>query len=161
MRIGSSPLGLNVRARHISSRFKGLVHSTVGVDPVSRHDEFGGKTVASPTVATHDRYRSATSSGKWEPTTYGNSTATEAFRKTKKSAGANLLTSVFLGSPTWARTRDLRINSPVVKVFASVDCHAYTLCKSTCYELTAGKAYSRRVDCNSPKCRAAGYMVAT
>ena len=30
--------------------------------------------------------------------------------KTKKSAGANRLTMVFIGSPTWARTRDLRIN---------------------------------------------------
>ena len=29
----------------------------------------------------------------------------------KKSAGANLLTLAYLGSPTWARTRDLRINS--------------------------------------------------
>ena len=35
-------------------------------------------------------------------------------QKTKKPAGANLLASVFLGSPTWARTRDLRINSPAL-----------------------------------------------
>jgi hypothetical protein len=41
---------------------------------------------------------------------YGNSTATATSRETKKSAGANRLTLVFLGSPTWARTRDLRIN---------------------------------------------------
>jgi hypothetical protein len=34
----------------------------------------------------------------------------------EKSAGANLLTFVFLGSPTWARTRDLRINSHIRKV---------------------------------------------
>ena len=41
-------------------------------------------------------------------------TGTRVGRKTKKSAGANLLTLVFLGSPTWARTRDLRINSPAL-----------------------------------------------
>ena len=35
----------------------------------------------------------------------------EMSQKTKKSAGVDLLTLVFLGSPTWARTRDLRINS--------------------------------------------------
>lgn len=39
-------------------------------------------------------------------------TGTSQTQKAKKSAGANLLTLVFLGSPTWARTRDLRINSP-------------------------------------------------
>ena len=33
-------------------------------------------------------------------------------QKTKKSAGENPLTLAYLGSPTWARTRDLRINSP-------------------------------------------------
>jgi hypothetical protein len=53
-------------------------------------------------------------SGKDQQIHYGNSTATEAPQKTKKSAGANLLTSVFYGSPTWARTRDLRINSPAL-----------------------------------------------
>ena len=37
-------------------------------------------------------------------------TGTDLARKTKKSAGANLLTLAYLGSPTWARTRDLRIN---------------------------------------------------
>ncbi len=36
---------------------------------------------------------------------------TSQAQKAKKSAGANLLTLAFLGSPTWARTRDLRINS--------------------------------------------------
>ena len=41
-------------------------------------------------------------------------TGTSVTQKTKKSAGANLLTFVFLGSPTWARTRDLRINSPAL-----------------------------------------------
>jgi hypothetical protein len=45
---------------------------------------------------------------------YGNSTATKPAQKAKKSAGANLLTLAFLGSPTWARTRDLRINSPAL-----------------------------------------------
>jgi hypothetical protein len=45
---------------------------------------------------------------------YGNGTATAASQETKKSAGANRLTLVFLGSPTWARTRDLRINSPAL-----------------------------------------------
>jgi hypothetical protein len=35
-----------------------------------------------------------------------------AIPKAKKSAGANLLTLDLLGSPTWTRTRDLRINSP-------------------------------------------------
>ena len=45
---------------------------------------------------------------------YGNSTATEPAQKAKKSAGANLLTFALLGSPTWARTRDLRINSPAL-----------------------------------------------
>ena len=49
--------------------------------------------------------------------TYGNSTATEAAQKTKKSAGANRLTFVFLGSPTWARTRDLRINGRAIRHF--------------------------------------------
>jgi hypothetical protein len=39
---------------------------------------------------------------------------TSISQKTKKSAGENLLTSVFYGSPTWARTRDLRINSPAL-----------------------------------------------
>ena len=34
--------------------------------------------------------------------------------KAKKSAGANLLTLDLLGSSTWARTRDLRINSPAL-----------------------------------------------
>ena len=34
--------------------------------------------------------------------------------KAKESAGANLLTLALLGSPTWARTRDLRINSPAL-----------------------------------------------
>ena len=38
-------------------------------------------------------------------------TGTSIGQKTKKSAGAYLLTIVYLGSPTWARTRDLRINS--------------------------------------------------
>ena len=51
---------------------------------------------------------------------YGNSTATDEARKTKKSAGVNLLTLVILGSPTWARTRDLRINSHIRKVEESV-----------------------------------------
>ena len=41
-------------------------------------------------------------------------TDTSLLLKTKKSAGANLLTLVYLGSPTWARTRDLRINSPAL-----------------------------------------------
>jgi hypothetical protein len=41
----------------------------------------------------------------------GNVTATGARQKAKKSADANLLTLVMLGSSTWARTRDLRINS--------------------------------------------------
>ena len=45
---------------------------------------------------------------------YGNSTATKPAQKAKKSAGANLLTLAFFGSPTWARTRDLRINSPAL-----------------------------------------------
>ena len=45
---------------------------------------------------------------------YGNRTATNLAQKAKKSAGANLLTLAFLGSPTWARTRDLRINSPAL-----------------------------------------------
>ena len=43
-------------------------------------------------------------------------TGTSQPQKTKKSAGANLLTFVFLGSSTWARTRDLRINSHIRKV---------------------------------------------
>jgi hypothetical protein len=37
---------------------------------------------------------------------------TRGNQKAKKSAGANLLTLDLLGSPTWTRTRDLRINSP-------------------------------------------------
>ena len=37
---------------------------------------------------------------------------TREIQKAKKSAGANLLTLDLLGSPTWTRTRDLRINSP-------------------------------------------------
>ena len=37
---------------------------------------------------------------------------TRQIQKAKKSAGANLLTLDLLGSPTWTRTRDLRINSP-------------------------------------------------
>ena len=45
-----------------------------------------------------------------QPALYGNSTATEEARKTKKPAVANLLALVYLGSPTWTRTRDLRIN---------------------------------------------------
>jgi hypothetical protein len=35
---------------------------------------------------------------------------TREIQKAKKSAGANLLTLDLLGSPTWTRTRDLRIN---------------------------------------------------
>ena len=38
-------------------------------------------------------------------------TGTSQTQKAKKSAGANLLTLDLLGSPTWTRTRDLRINS--------------------------------------------------
>ena len=45
---------------------------------------------------------------------YGNSTATEAAHKTKKSACASRLTLVITGSPTRARTWDLRINSPAL-----------------------------------------------
>ena len=41
----------------------------------------------------------------------GPETGTRQIQKAKKSAGANLLTLVFLGSPTWTRTRNLRINS--------------------------------------------------
>ena len=41
-------------------------------------------------------------------------TGTSVTQKAKKSAGANLLTFAFLGSSTWARTRDLRINSPAL-----------------------------------------------
>ena len=41
-------------------------------------------------------------------------TGTSVAQKAKKSAGANRLTLAFLGSPTWARTRDLRINSPAL-----------------------------------------------
>ena len=37
-------------------------------------------------------------------------TCTSQPQKTKESAGDNLLTPVFTGSSTWARTRDLRIN---------------------------------------------------
>src|SRR5678816_2951218 len=36
---------------------------------------------------------------------------TDRIRKTKGLAGNHRLTPVILGSPTWARTRDLRINS--------------------------------------------------
>lgn len=36
-------------------------------------------------------------------------------QKAKKSAGANLLIFALLGSPTWARTGDLRINSPTTE----------------------------------------------
>ena len=36
-------------------------------------------------------------------------------QKAKKSAGAYLLTLALLGSPTWARTRDLRINRPAIR----------------------------------------------
>jgi len=36
---------------------------------------------------------------------------TDRIRKTKGLAGIHRLTPVILGSPTWARTRDLRINS--------------------------------------------------
>ena len=35
--------------------------------------------------------------------------------KAKKSAGANLLTLAVLGSPTWARTKDLRLTDPGVR----------------------------------------------
>jgi hypothetical protein len=45
-------------------------------------------------------------------------TGTSQAQKAKKSAGANLLTLAFLGSPTWARTRDLRINSRDIRSFA-------------------------------------------
>ncbi len=48
---------------------------------------------------------------------YGNGTATKSTQKAKKSAGANLLTLALLGSPTWARTRDLRINSRATACF--------------------------------------------
>ena len=41
-------------------------------------------------------------------------TGTSPPQKTKKSADANRLTLAFLGSSTWARTRDLRINSPAL-----------------------------------------------
>ena len=45
-----------------------------------------------------------------QPPSNWHQTGTNVLEKTKKSAGANRLTFVFLGSPTWARTRDLRIN---------------------------------------------------
>ena len=41
---------------------------------------------------------------------------TDRFQKTKGLAGNHLLTPVILGSPTWARTRDLRINSHIRNV---------------------------------------------
>jgi len=43
---------------------------------------------------------------------------TDRIRKTKGLAGNHRLTPVILGSPTWARTRDLRINSCEVAGFA-------------------------------------------
>ncbi len=52
--------------------------------------------------------------GDRAPSTYGNSTATARPEKTKGLAGNHQLTPVILGSPTWARTRDLRINSPAL-----------------------------------------------
>ena len=52
--------------------------------------------------------------GDRAPSTYGNSTATARPEKTKGLAGNHRLTPVILGSPTWARTRDLRINSPAL-----------------------------------------------
>ena len=39
---------------------------------------------------------------------------TRSQEKTKGLAGIHQLTPVILGSPTWARTRDLRINSPAL-----------------------------------------------
>jgi len=42
---------------------------------------------------------------------YGNHAANRASEKTEGLAGNHRLTAVILGSPTWARTRDLRINS--------------------------------------------------
>ena len=47
---------------------------------------------------------------------YGNGNDPE----NKKSTGANRLTFVFLGSPTWARTRDLRINSRALADFTGL-----------------------------------------
>jgi hypothetical protein len=43
-------------------------------------------------------------------------TGASQVQKAKKSAGANLPTLANYGSPTWARTRDLRINSHIRKV---------------------------------------------
>ena len=42
---------------------------------------------------------------------FGHEQDTERIQKTKGLAGNHRLTPVILGSPTWARTRDLRINS--------------------------------------------------
>ena len=57
---------------------------------------------------------------KAHPAQNWHQTGTSVVQKTKKSAGANLLTLVYLGSPTWARTRDLRINSRGLTDFAGL-----------------------------------------
>ena len=79
--------------------------------PIGRHLEPLDVVRVRRQVGGHDA-ATPSRSGALRP--YGNSTATEATQKAKKSAGANLLTLVYLGSPTWARTRDLRINSPAL-----------------------------------------------
>lgn len=43
-------------------------------------------------------------------------TGTSQTQKAKESAGTNLLTLVFFGSPTWTRTRDLGINMQFAKI---------------------------------------------
>jgi len=50
----------------------------------------------------------------------GNHTATLALEKQKGLASTYTLTPVFLGSPTWARTRDLRINSSTLSPQISI-----------------------------------------
>jgi hypothetical protein len=78
------------------------------VDQGHRKQPRAASLAYSPTRRTYNMPRAAAlkvqSAQNWHQT------GTSLPRKTKKSAGANRLTLVFLGSPTWARTRDLRIN---------------------------------------------------
>ncbi len=46
----------------------------------------------------------------------------ERAEKNKRVSGYSPANPAYFGSSTWARTRDLRINSPNALIFACVDC---------------------------------------
>ena len=92
-----------------------LASFTVDAPQARRSGAFAEASLrASPMPARRERNASRAELLKVHSRQNWYQTGTGLAQKTKKSAGANLLTLVYLGSPTWARTRDLRINSPAL-----------------------------------------------